>query len=186
MDRYDKYRGNPNSFWYALKQQILKAWQPVPTVNSTIVVFFILSIFFLGFGILLLVMTLDIVEVSQRYDQDCQGKATCIVNLKVPKLMKSPVFVYYELDNFYQNHRRYMKSKDTNQLMGEDPGSGDIGDCDPVKTMADANKVTYAGGQPITEPGSAVANPCGLIARSMFNGKPQKNKKRTSLLFSLY
>jgi hypothetical protein len=27
-------------------------------------------------------------------------------------LIKSPIYVYYQLDNFYQNHRRYVKSRD--------------------------------------------------------------------------
>jgi len=25
----------------------------------------------------------------------------------VPKRMKQPIYVYYQLENFYQNHRRY-------------------------------------------------------------------------------
>jgi len=25
--------------------------------------------------------------------------------------MEGPVYVYYQLDNFYQNHRRYVKSR---------------------------------------------------------------------------
>lgn len=31
-------------------------------------------------------------------------------NFQIPKPMKSPVHIYYELDNFYQNHRRYVIS----------------------------------------------------------------------------
>ena len=27
--------------------------------------------------------------------------------LQVPKKMKQPIYVYYQLENFYQNHRRY-------------------------------------------------------------------------------
>ena len=30
----------------------------------------------------------------------------CNVTLTAPRRMAAPVFVYYELDNFYQNHRR--------------------------------------------------------------------------------
>jgi hypothetical protein len=29
------------------------------------------------------------------------------ISFQVTKYMKQPIFVYYELDNFYQNHRRY-------------------------------------------------------------------------------
>ena len=36
----------------------------------------------------------------------------------VPEKMKAPVYVYYELDNFYQNHRRYVKSRSDSQLSG--------------------------------------------------------------------
>lgn len=33
--------------------------------------------------------------------------------------MKPPIYVYYELDNYYQNHRRYVKSRSSLQLLGE-------------------------------------------------------------------
>ena len=35
------------------------------------------------------------------------GEGTlCNVTLTAPRPMAAPVFLYYELDNFYQNHRR--------------------------------------------------------------------------------
>jgi len=55
--------------------------------------------------------------------------------------MKAPVFVYYQLDNFYQNHRRYVKSKDYKQLMGEKIAIDDLGQCDPIKTNANLANV---------------------------------------------
>lgn len=33
--------------------------------------------------------------------------------------MKPPIYVYYELDNYFQNHRRYVKSRSSLQLLGE-------------------------------------------------------------------
>lgn len=30
-----------------------------------------------------------------------------------------PIYVYYELENYYQNHRRYVSSRDPYQLEGE-------------------------------------------------------------------
>ena len=30
----------------------------------------------------------------------------CQVTLRVPAAMRAPIYLYYELDNYYQNHRR--------------------------------------------------------------------------------
>ncbi|BGP13045.1 hypothetical protein JCM10213_000950 [Rhodosporidiobolus nylandii] len=79
---------------------------------------------------------------------------TCRVQFELPVELKKPVFMYYKLTNYYQNHRRYVKSVDTDQLMGHARSASDInsGDCKPVDTID---------GKPIY--------PCGLIANSMFN-----------------
>lgn len=66
--------------------------------------------------------------------------------------------MYYGLSNFYQNHRRYVKSRDDNQLLGDlknDPST----DCEPFAyvNVSDRDKKPIA--------------PCGAIANSMFNGK---------------
>lgn len=73
--------------------------------------------------------------------------------------MKGPVYVYYELDNFYQNHRRYVKSVSSSQLAGTVYNSVDdsgVSDCDPLKGVT-VNGVTK------------LLDPCGLIASSYFN-----------------
>lgn len=59
--------------------------------------------------------------------------------------------MYYGLTNFYQNHRRYVKSRDDNQLLGEFSNTVSS-DCSPF----DLNN-----GIPIV--------PCGAIANSLFN-----------------
>lgn len=38
---------------------------------------------------------------------------------KVLFFLQSNVFMYYGLSNFYQNHRRYVKSRDDSQLNGD-------------------------------------------------------------------
>jgi hypothetical protein len=65
------------------------------------------------------------------------------------------VFLYYKLTNFYQNHRRYVKSVDTSQLHGDAVSASDLngGDCKPITSSPD--------GRPYY--------PCGLIANSVFN-----------------
>lgn len=63
--------------------------------------------------------------------------------------------MYYGLTNFYQNHRRYVKSRDDAQLAGGTVNSeGDLSsDCDPFR---ENNSIPIA--------------PCGAVANSMFNG----------------
>jgi hypothetical protein len=36
------------------------------------------------------------------------SKLTCTVQLNITADMQGPVYVYYELNGFYQNHRRYV------------------------------------------------------------------------------
>lgn len=67
--------------------------------------------------------------------------------------------MYYGLTNYYQNHRRYVKSRDDAQLGGKEITSGDqlITDCDPYRSYKnDSVNIPYA--------------PCGAIANSLFNG----------------
>ncbi|KAG0303076.1 hypothetical protein BGZ98_007009 [Dissophora globulifera] len=82
----------------------------------------------------------------------------CTVKFNLPVTLKKPVFVYYRLTNFYQNHRRYVKSLDSKQLSGDarDAASLKGGSCDPLAIVTE-NGVQY----PIY--------PCGLIANSVFN-----------------
>ena len=79
----------------------------------------------------------------------------CSLQFEIPDELKPPVLFYYQLTNFYQNHRRYVKSLDTDQLKGTAVPVKTIkdGSCDPLR-LAPNNKTYY---------------PCGLIANSLFN-----------------
>lgn len=57
------------------KQQMMKAWQPVPTLTKTIIMFFILSAIFLGIGIPMIILSQNLNESSLRYDN--LGTANC-------------------------------------------------------------------------------------------------------------
>ncbi|KAF9932081.1 hypothetical protein FBU30_009011 [Linnemannia zychae] len=82
----------------------------------------------------------------------------CTIKFDIPVTMKKPVFMYYRLTNFYQNHRRYIKSLDLKQLAGEVRTATELrgGSCEPMATLAEG-EARY----PIY--------PCGLIANSIFN-----------------
>lgn len=81
----------------------------------------------------------------------------CSIQFFVPHDLEPPVFLYYRLTNFYQNHRRYVKSLDTNQLKGDAVPSSTISssNCNPIRLDNGAPKKPYY--------------PCGLIANSLFN-----------------
>ena len=85
-------------------------------------------------------------------------QTACTVSLTVPEDMEPPVYVYYELENFYQNHRRYVKSRDDVQLReGKLLTASDLSDCEPLIQSQNGTK-------------SPIRHPCGLIAGSFFNG----------------
>jgi len=85
----------------------------------------------MAIGILLLVMSNNIYENVARYDEstvcekieDSSSSVkwgnTCYVTIDILEKVEGPVYIYYQLDNFYQNHRRYVKSRDNYQLAGE-------------------------------------------------------------------
>ncbi|KAI8979586.1 CDC50/LEM3 family [Mycotypha africana] len=78
----------------------------------------------------------------------------CLIRFSVPIQLKTPIFLYYKLTNFYQNHRKYVKSLSYNQLHGDVITQADAASsCSPLGVDAN-NKIYY---------------PCGLIANSMFN-----------------
>lgn len=95
----------------------------------------------------------------------------CPLEFVISQDMKQPIFVYYQLENFYQNHRRYVKSRSYKQLRGESLTVSDIEtDCDPIVYYSDL----YDTQRPLDQSDSFdedtwPANPCGLVAKSFFN-----------------
>jgi len=132
------------------KQQRLRAWQPLLTPKWVILSFAIIGAAFVGIGGGILSTSQKVVEIEQRYDNTCPFNTVCNVELTVTSKMTPPIYFYYKLTNFYQNHRRYVKSRDDVQLSGmDDSGST----CDPLIDGKDG-QLLY---------------PCGLIAASFFN-----------------
>jgi len=144
----------------AFKQQQLPAWQPILTPLPVIITFLLIGVAFIPIGIALLVASNNVVEVMQRYDDNpsCPINGSCTISIDITDEMKQPVFLYYRLENYYQNHRRYVKSRNDQQLRGDvSQKYSDIEDCDPIKSVDDSH-----------EP-SQFYLPCGLIAWSLFN-----------------
>lgn len=81
----------------------------------------------------------------------------CIIQFEVPADLPPTVLLYYKLTNFYQNHRRYVKSLDSSQLRGKFVSTSTLknGDCKPLAISSDGRAIY----------------PCGLVANSLFNGE---------------
>ena len=158
----------------AFKQQRLPAWQPILTAGTVLPTFFVIGIAFIPVGIGLLYFSDEVKEHSIDYtnciaiEPEHMGahcadvitrypkpKCTCQINFTLPMDFAGNVYMYYGLTNFYQNHRRYVKSRDDNQLLGilSDTVSSD---CEPF-AYVEKNETK----KPIA--------PCGAIANSLFS-----------------
>jgi len=160
------------------KQQKLPAWQPIMTAGTVLPVLFVIGAIFIPLGIGLLVTSNNLQEITVDYTENCkppnnvfrtcadyiQNKTgetcNCTIAFELKHAFRGHVHMYYSLTNFYQNHRRYVKSRDDNQLLGEATSYKSLtSDCEPFKGTANSS---FEGG------GIAYA-PCGAIANSLFN-----------------
>lgn len=139
------------------------------TAGTVLPTFFLIGIAFIPVGIALLYFSEEVREHIIDYTlckkvntnttcadfiRDQSTLATtceCQIDFELKKDFLGKVYMYYGLSNYYQNHRRYVKSRDDDQLLGrlsDTPSS----DCEPF---------AYSDDKPIA--------PCGAIANSLFN-----------------
>ena len=152
------------------KQQNLPAWRPVPTILSIVIVFTVFGILFVILGIVLLVYSNKVKSAKIDYT-DCGSNDPCNKQLTLEDDIDAPVFVYYQLDGFFQNSRRYLKSKETDQLTGDDIKAHD--NCEPAETnkeMGFSSTQTALDGNTVLNPND-IAVPCGLVAKTFFNDR---------------
>lgn len=165
------------------KQQALPAWQPILTAGTVLPTFFVIGVAFIPIGVGLMYFSNQVHEYTVDYTQclDPNTQRPCHETIQeyvqgagdlglVPKACKcqvelndtekigtvnweGSVFIYYGLTNFYQNHRRYVKSRDDKQLYGDLTSTDE--DCKPFLTPPNQTDKLYA--------------PSGAIANSLFN-----------------
>ncbi|XP_003705652.1 cell cycle control protein 50A isoform X1 [Megachile rotundata] len=158
----------------AFKQQRLPAWQPILTAGTVLPTFFVIGIAFIPVGVGLLYFSDQVKEYIIDYT-DCNSTnyertrgvpfkcadviavnrsepCFCQINFTLPFDFIGKIYMYYGLTNFYQNHRRYVKSRDDNQLLGK---LSDVvsGDCAPFAYDSENRPIA----------------PCGAIANSLFS-----------------
>ncbi len=115
----------------ALKQQRIKAWNPILDPLYVIVGLFIIGVAFVPTGIEIVKMSNQVVEITKTYDSfyeekidstlDCSIEGfnenkSCTIEFEIEEDMEGPILVYYEIENFYQNHREYTTSRDDAQV----------------------------------------------------------------------
>ncbi|PNW82424.1 hypothetical protein CHLRE_06g278300v5 [Chlamydomonas reinhardtii] len=156
-----------------ITQQTLPACKPVLEPIWVVFIFLAMGVVLVPIGGVCLYYGMKPYEVGTRYDQTCLPNMTnsqresyilqnaasdnslsCTVALRIEEDMAAPVYVYYELRGYYQNHRRYVKSRSDMQLANE-PKNQATSLCDPQEFL-NGNS-------------SELINPCGLVAWSFFN-----------------
>jgi hypothetical protein len=166
------------------KQQRLPAWQPILTPNWVIGTFFIVSAIFMPIGGAIYAASSSVKEIRVNYGESCKQTppTTTTATFTLDKDLKNPL-MYYELTNFYQNHRRYVTSRSDGQLRAAEEalGTGDfktvatsaaLSTCTPLVCAGNAGDNgcgTTTSSVQANDRNNLIYYPCGLIARSMFN-----------------
>jgi hypothetical protein len=151
------YDAGPQTKWNRFTQQRLKAWQPVLAPKWVISIYIVCGAVFTGLGIVMLLTSWGVVEFHYEYTNTPVSEATGTgyFDIEVDKDLEPPIWLYYQLDGFHQNHRRYIRSIANAQMQATLPP-----EIDPTKLGACRPWVTT---------GERVNYPCGLIAKSVFN-----------------
>ncbi|NXD72877.1 CC50C protein, partial [Eolophus roseicapillus] len=149
----------------AYKQQRLPAWKPQLTIAAVLSTFFLTAMFCLSVGVCLTLSANSIKEIQIDYSDKCSDcsklrenssnwnkECYCSVNFMLKEDILGDVFMFYGLQNFYQNHRRYVISRSDAQLLGRNVN---------IENSYCAPFTTCQNGMPMA--------PCGAIANSMFN-----------------
>ena len=176
----------------SFRQQRVGAWEPIYTVGFVVPTFLVIGIAFIPIGIGMLSISNNIMEKVIPYT-DCTNKegrfcknviasqrpaerdCFCNISFEVDTDWKGDVFIFYSLTNFYQNHRRYLRSRNDHQLLGnldyDDWGNTD--DCDPYTYCEDSssccNGANGTGRCDYELKTGTPYMPCGAIANSMYS-----------------
>mmetsp|Transcript_3993 Transcript_3993/g.4627 ORF Transcript_3993/g.4627 Transcript_3993/m.4627 type:complete len:275 (+) Transcript_3993:167-991(+) len=105
-----------------------------------------------------------------RYDDKCQSSASsntsCTFTITLDTDLDSPN-IYYQIEGFYANHRKYVKSRSYKQLRGDGVGRGDVSEyCSPIMENKDIPVTQSYTGSALNS--TDLAYPCGLIGKYRF------------------
>ena len=150
------------------KQQRLKAWTPVLRPRGVVAILASFGVFCGAVGLAVGGIFDDgAVAASKTYDGKGRGSdachiavadegKVCEVRITLDEDMKRPIRVYYEIENFHQNHRNYMKSFSWDQLTH------------PGTPRSESYLEDYYC-MPLVKNGSRILHPCGVVPNTLFN-----------------
>ena len=75
------------------KQQKLVGWRPLPTISCITIIYLSFALFFIIFGIIILVFTGQINEIKIRYDDTCIDSIFCSINIPIIHKMPKPIMI---------------------------------------------------------------------------------------------
>lgn len=139
--------GKPKNF--AITQEELKNYKPPSSGICYSIVFICLFI------TCAVISVLFFVSYSRCFEWKIPYNASSDLVINVEQDITKKIVIYYAFDSFYQNHRRFISSKDEKQLMGKGITEKNLRNCDP-RIYDDKNA-------PVER------CPCGLIAATQFD-----------------
>jgi hypothetical protein len=95
-------------------------------------------------------------SVEVRYDENCSGRTSCLLDFEIPKKMEGRVGLYYKLTHFTQMRREIATSFQSDMLKGLTVENNDLQSCVP--------RVYYND----TEHPDNLYVPCGLLPYTVF------------------
>lgn len=161
-----------------LRKFFFKAYHPAPSVKTAIIVLSVLGLIFIIIGSVLISYSESAQEyISKEYNKDSPNVFEKNITIEIKKKMKKPVFLYYKIEDYYQNHRIYSLSKSIKQLQGNEISSDEA---ELSCTNYDKNKHIKNNATKGKDKDD-IAYPCGLVAHTFFEDRFELFKNDESI-----
>ena len=79
----------------------------IPTAKCSSFCNMVCFFYFIIFGLVFKGIAGNVTEIRLRYDDVCVNQTLCIIDFTLPDDIQAPIFLYYELNSFYSNHKLY-------------------------------------------------------------------------------